>query len=82
MIMYAQKPIVKVVCILFCIHTTMVLSSVLLFVWVLVCLHDPHHTHVQVWALGEYSHTGYDTRCTTALLSQYFEVTSPQMCVH
>ncbi|XP_064407104.1 AP-5 complex subunit zeta-1-like [Halichondria panicea] len=26
-----------------------------------------------VWALGEYSHAGYDSRCTTALLSQYFE---------
>lgn len=27
-----------------------------------------------MWSLGEYSHCGYDTRCTTALLVQYFEV--------
>ena len=27
-----------------------------------------------VWVIGEYSHTGYDTRCTTTLLMQFFEV--------
>ena len=29
---------------------------------------------LKVWILGEYSHTGYDARCTTSLLVQYFEV--------
>ena len=30
--------------------------------------------HLQVWIIGEFAHTGYDSRCSAALLSKFFEV--------
>ncbi len=30
---------------------------------------------VQVWIVGEYTHSGYDSRCTSSLLVELFEVT-------
>lgn len=51
-------------------HFYMHLVSIIIMVEIMKCLLIP----LQVWALGEYSHAGYDNRSTTTLLMQYFEV--------